>query len=229
MGSRSSHSGSSSTRSTENSASRSQQTLSTEATPHLTPTQHNHLEMNGRKIEPKRSNYTSLIKTEATPTLMLAQSWAFQTIWSLFHLFGLLLYPWITYTTSIMQLFYFPMQHLFSIFTHIHTKNKNPWYFFIFLFWGTSRLGKQNSCWPCKNSYFYFFKILFLFLWLRLARRKGNADTMRINKNSILQFWTNLLFQSIRWNTDIPAEYLRENEMHTYTVVFPVVTSVFHC
>lgn len=74
LGSRSSHSGSSSTRSTENSASRSQQTLSTEATPHLTPTQHSHLEMNGRKIEPKRSNYTSLIKTEATPTLMPAQS-----------------------------------------------------------------------------------------------------------------------------------------------------------
>ncbi|KAG8141539.1 hypothetical protein E2320_007152 [Naja naja] len=80
LGSRSSHSGSSSTRSTENSASRSQQTLSTEATPHLTPTQHSPLEMNGRKIEPKRSNYTSLIKTEVTPTTMPAQRRAFQTV-----------------------------------------------------------------------------------------------------------------------------------------------------
>uniref|UniRef100_A0A8C5WXN2 CXADR like membrane protein n=1 Tax=Laticauda laticaudata TaxID=8630 RepID=A0A8C5WXN2_LATLA len=80
LGSRSSHSGSSSTRSTENSASRSQQTLSTEATPHLTPTQHSPLEMNGRKIEPKRSNYTSLIKTEVTSTTVPAQSRAFQTV-----------------------------------------------------------------------------------------------------------------------------------------------------
>uniref|UniRef100_A0A670Z9D7 CXADR like membrane protein n=1 Tax=Pseudonaja textilis TaxID=8673 RepID=A0A670Z9D7_PSETE len=80
LGSRSSHSGSSSTRSTENSASRSQQTLSTEATPHLTPTQHSPLEMNGRKTEPKRSNYTSLIKTEVTSTMVPAQSRAFQTV-----------------------------------------------------------------------------------------------------------------------------------------------------
>nr|XP_020648047.1 CXADR-like membrane protein isoform X1 [Pogona vitticeps]XP_020648054.1 CXADR-like membrane protein isoform X1 [Pogona vitticeps] len=79
-GSRSSHSGSSSTRSTVNSASRSQQTLSTEATPQITPTQPSQLEMNGRGNEPKKINHTNLMKIEATPTMVPAQSRAFQTV-----------------------------------------------------------------------------------------------------------------------------------------------------
>ncbi|XP_062995291.1 CXADR-like membrane protein isoform X2 [Elgaria multicarinata webbii] len=79
-GSRSSHSGSSSTRSTANSASRSQQTLSTEATPHITPTQHSKVEMDGRGIEPKKINHTNLMKIDATPTMVPAQSRAFQTV-----------------------------------------------------------------------------------------------------------------------------------------------------
>nr|XP_028564283.1 CXADR-like membrane protein isoform X2 [Podarcis muralis] len=79
-GSRSSHSGSSSTRSTANSASRSQQTLSTEATPHITPTQHNQVEIDGRETEPKKINHTNFMKTEATPTMMPAQSRVFQSV-----------------------------------------------------------------------------------------------------------------------------------------------------
>ncbi|XP_060643143.2 CXADR-like membrane protein [Anolis sagrei] len=79
-GSRSSHSGSSSTRSTANSASRSQQTLSTEATPHITPTQHGHLEMDGRETEPKKPNPANVIKAEATAMMAPAQSRAFQTV-----------------------------------------------------------------------------------------------------------------------------------------------------
>ncbi|XP_061449118.1 CXADR-like membrane protein isoform X2 [Rhineura floridana] len=79
-GSRSSHSGSSSTRSTANSASRSQQTLSTEATPHITPTQHSQVEIGGREIEPKKINHSNLMKIEATPTMVPAQSRAFQTV-----------------------------------------------------------------------------------------------------------------------------------------------------
>uniref|UniRef100_A0ACB8EXX1 Uncharacterized protein n=2 Tax=Sphaerodactylus townsendi TaxID=933632 RepID=A0ACB8EXX1_9SAUR len=79
-GSRSSHSGSSSTRSTANSASRSQQTLSTEATPHITPTQHSQVNANGREAEPKKINHTNLVKTEATSAMVPAQSRAFQTV-----------------------------------------------------------------------------------------------------------------------------------------------------
>ncbi|XP_053223371.1 CXADR-like membrane protein [Podarcis raffonei] len=79
-GSRSSHSGSSSTRSTANSASRSQQTLSTEATPHITPTQQNQVEIDGRETEPKKINHTNFMKTEATPTMMPAQSRVFQSV-----------------------------------------------------------------------------------------------------------------------------------------------------
>lgn len=79
-GSRSSHSGSSSTRSTENSASRSQQTLSTEATPHITPTQHCQVEIDSREIEPKKISHSNLMKREATPTMVPAQSRAFQTV-----------------------------------------------------------------------------------------------------------------------------------------------------
>ncbi|XP_060106854.1 CXADR-like membrane protein [Heteronotia binoei] len=79
-GSRSSHSGSSSTRSTANSASRSQQTLSTEATPHITPTQHSQVDIDSREIEPKKINHTNLVKTEVTSTMVPAQSRAFQTV-----------------------------------------------------------------------------------------------------------------------------------------------------
>uniref|UniRef100_A0A8D2LGP5 CXADR like membrane protein n=1 Tax=Varanus komodoensis TaxID=61221 RepID=A0A8D2LGP5_VARKO len=79
-GSRSSHSGSSSTRSTANSASRSQQTLSTEATSHITPAQHNQVELDGRETEPKKMNHTGAMKTEATPAMVPAQSRAFQTV-----------------------------------------------------------------------------------------------------------------------------------------------------
>ncbi|XP_054854154.1 CXADR-like membrane protein isoform X2 [Eublepharis macularius] len=79
-GSRSSHSGSSSTRSTANSASRSQQTLSTEATPHITPTQHSQVDTDGREIEPKKINHTNLVKIEATSAMVPAQSRAFQTV-----------------------------------------------------------------------------------------------------------------------------------------------------
>ncbi|XP_015261896.1 PREDICTED: CXADR-like membrane protein isoform X2 [Gekko japonicus] len=78
-GSRSSHSGSSSTRSTANSASRSQQTLSTEATPHITPTQHSQVDIDSREIEPKKIN-NNLVKTEVTSTMVPAQSRAFQTV-----------------------------------------------------------------------------------------------------------------------------------------------------
>uniref|UniRef100_A0A8D0KNS4 CXADR like membrane protein n=1 Tax=Salvator merianae TaxID=96440 RepID=A0A8D0KNS4_SALMN len=79
-GSRSSHSGSSSTRSTANSASRSQQTLSTEATPHVTPMQRSQAERENREMEPKKINHTNLINTEAIPTMLPAQSRAFQTV-----------------------------------------------------------------------------------------------------------------------------------------------------
>ncbi|XP_077162702.1 CXADR-like membrane protein [Paroedura picta] len=79
-GSRSSHSGSSSTRSTANSASRSQQTLSTEATPHITPTQHSQVHTDSREIEPKKINHTNLVKTEVTSAMVPAQSRAFQTV-----------------------------------------------------------------------------------------------------------------------------------------------------
>ncbi|XP_050766986.1 CXADR-like membrane protein isoform X1 [Gymnogyps californianus] len=79
-GSRSSRSGSSSTRSTANSASRSQRTLSTEATPHLTPPQYSQREMEGKEIEPKKVDYTNLMKMGATLVMVPAQSRAFQTV-----------------------------------------------------------------------------------------------------------------------------------------------------
>ncbi|KFQ74030.1 CXADR-like membrane protein, partial [Phaethon lepturus] len=79
-GSRSSRSGSSSTRSTANSASRSQRTLSTEATPHLTPPQYSQRETEGKEIEPKKVDYTNLMKMGATLVMVPAQSRAFQTV-----------------------------------------------------------------------------------------------------------------------------------------------------
>ncbi|XP_062450630.1 CXADR-like membrane protein isoform X2 [Rhea pennata] len=79
-GSRSSRSGSSSTRSTANSASRSQRTLSTEATPHLTPPQYSQKEMEGRETEPKKVDYANLMKMGATLVMVPAQSRAFQTV-----------------------------------------------------------------------------------------------------------------------------------------------------
>uniref|UniRef100_A0A8D0L8I2 CXADR like membrane protein n=1 Tax=Sphenodon punctatus TaxID=8508 RepID=A0A8D0L8I2_SPHPU len=80
-GSRSSRSGSSSTRSTANSASRSQRTLSTEATPHITPTQYIQVETReGRETEPKKINQASLVKIGTTPVMAPAQSRAFQTV-----------------------------------------------------------------------------------------------------------------------------------------------------
>ncbi|NXA38956.1 CLMP protein, partial [Eudromia elegans] len=80
-GSRSSRSGSSSTRSTANSASRSQRTLSTEATPHLTPPQYSHKEPEGgRGPEPKKVDYANLMKMGATLVMVPAQSRAFQTV-----------------------------------------------------------------------------------------------------------------------------------------------------
>lgn len=82
-GSRSSRSGSSSTRSTANSASRSQRTLSTEATPHLTPPQYSQREMGGKETEPKKVDYANLMKMGATLVMVPAQSRAFQTVWLL--------------------------------------------------------------------------------------------------------------------------------------------------
>lgn len=79
-GSRSSRSGSSSTRSTANSASRSQRTLSTEATPHLTPPQYSQREMGGKETEPKKVDYANLMKMGATLVMVPAQSRAFQTV-----------------------------------------------------------------------------------------------------------------------------------------------------
>ncbi|XP_029817920.1 CXADR-like membrane protein [Manacus vitellinus] len=79
-GSRSSRSGSSSTRSTANSASRSQRTLSTEATPHLTPPQYSQREMEGKETEPKKVDYNNLVKMGATLVMVPAQSRAFQTV-----------------------------------------------------------------------------------------------------------------------------------------------------
>ncbi|XP_064029368.1 CXADR-like membrane protein isoform X2 [Pogoniulus pusillus] len=79
-GSRSSRSGSSSTRSTANSASRSQRTLSTEATPHLTPPQHGQRQPEGKEMEPKKVDYTNLVKMGATLVMVPAQSRAFQTV-----------------------------------------------------------------------------------------------------------------------------------------------------
>ncbi|XP_038236334.1 CXADR-like membrane protein [Dermochelys coriacea] len=79
-GSRSSRSGSSSTRSTANSASRSQRTLSTEATPHITPPQYSRVETEGREIGPKKVNHATLVKMGATPVMLPAQSRAFQTV-----------------------------------------------------------------------------------------------------------------------------------------------------
>uniref|UniRef100_A0A8C7ECB6 CXADR like membrane protein n=1 Tax=Nothoprocta perdicaria TaxID=30464 RepID=A0A8C7ECB6_NOTPE len=79
-GSRSSRSGSSSTRSTANSASRSQRTLSTEATPHLTPPQYSQKEPEGREPEPKKVDYANLMKMGATLVMVPAQSRAFQTV-----------------------------------------------------------------------------------------------------------------------------------------------------
>ncbi|XP_054249748.1 CXADR-like membrane protein [Indicator indicator] len=79
-GSRSSRSGSSSTRSTANSASRSQRTLSTQATPHLTPPQYSQRETEGKGLEPKKVDYTNLVKMGATLVMVPAQSRAFQTV-----------------------------------------------------------------------------------------------------------------------------------------------------
>ncbi|KAK2532724.1 Clmp [Columba guinea] len=79
-GSRSSRSGSSSTRSTANSASRSQRTLSTEATPHLTPPQYGQRETEGKEMEPKKVDYANLMKMGATLVMVPAQSRAFQTV-----------------------------------------------------------------------------------------------------------------------------------------------------
>ncbi|KAM7030176.1 CXADR-like membrane protein [Acridotheres tristis] len=74
-GSRSSRSGSSSTRSTANSASRSQRTLSTEATPHLTPPQYSQRQQD-RKEEPRKADY----RMGAPSVMVPAQSRAFQTV-----------------------------------------------------------------------------------------------------------------------------------------------------
>lgn len=82
-GSRSSRSGSSSTRSTANSASRSQRTLSTEATPHLTPPQYSQRETEGKETEPRKVDYANLVKMGATQVMVPAQSRAFQTVWLL--------------------------------------------------------------------------------------------------------------------------------------------------
>ncbi|KFO96121.1 CXADR-like membrane protein, partial [Calypte anna] len=79
-GSRSSRSGSSSTRSTANSASRSQRTLSTEATPHLTPPQYSQRGTGGKEMEPKKVDYNNLMKMGATLVMVPAQSRAFQTV-----------------------------------------------------------------------------------------------------------------------------------------------------
>ncbi|XP_040390520.1 CXADR-like membrane protein isoform X3 [Cygnus olor] len=79
-GSRSSRSGSSSTRSTANSASRSQRTLSTEATPHLTPPQYSQRETEGKETEPRKVDYANLVKMGATQVMVPAQSRAFQTV-----------------------------------------------------------------------------------------------------------------------------------------------------
>uniref|UniRef100_A0A8C9N8J7 CXADR like membrane protein n=1 Tax=Serinus canaria TaxID=9135 RepID=A0A8C9N8J7_SERCA len=78
-GSRSSRSGSSSTRSTANSASRSQRTLSTEATPHLTPPQYSQRQLD-RKEEPKKVDYNQLAKVAVPAVMVPAQSRAFQTV-----------------------------------------------------------------------------------------------------------------------------------------------------
>lgn len=79
-GSRSSRSGSSSTRSTANSASRSQRTLSTEATPHLTPPQYSHRQLERKDTEPKKVDYNNLLKMGGAPVMVPAQSRAFQTV-----------------------------------------------------------------------------------------------------------------------------------------------------
>ncbi|XP_005428926.2 CXADR-like membrane protein [Geospiza fortis] len=78
-GSRSSRSGSSSTRSTANSASRSQRTLSTEATPHLTPPQYSQQQLDGKE-EPKKADYNHLVKVAVPAVMVPAQSRAFQTV-----------------------------------------------------------------------------------------------------------------------------------------------------
>ncbi|KAF4799722.1 Adipocyte adhesion molecule [Turdus rufiventris] len=78
-GSRSSRSGSSSTRSTANSASRSQRTLSTEATPHLTPPQYGQRQADRREPEPKRAD-CSAGRMGAPAVMVPAQSRAFQTV-----------------------------------------------------------------------------------------------------------------------------------------------------
>ncbi|OWK52139.1 CXADR-like membrane protein [Lonchura striata] len=75
-GSRSSRSGSSSTRSTANSASRSQRTLSTEATPHLTPPQCGQRPAERREPELRRGD-CGQVKVAA---MVAAQSRAFQTV-----------------------------------------------------------------------------------------------------------------------------------------------------
>ncbi|XP_074833131.1 CXADR-like membrane protein [Carettochelys insculpta] len=79
-GSRSSRSGSSSTRSTANSGSRSQRTLSTEATPHITPPQYSRVQTEAMEIDPKKVNHSTLVKMGATPVMLPAQSRAFQTV-----------------------------------------------------------------------------------------------------------------------------------------------------
>lgn len=79
-GSRSSRSGSSSTRSTANSASRSQRTLSTEATPHLTPPQYSQRQPDRRDTEPRKADYSTLVKVAAPAVMVPAQSRAFQTV-----------------------------------------------------------------------------------------------------------------------------------------------------
>ncbi|NXM85940.1 CLMP protein, partial [Oenanthe oenanthe] len=79
-GSRSSRSGSSSTRSTANSASRSQRTLSTEATPHLTPPQYSQRQPDRREPEPKKVDYSTALRMGAPAVMVPAQSRAFQTV-----------------------------------------------------------------------------------------------------------------------------------------------------
>uniref|UniRef100_A0A8C3V7M9 CXADR like membrane protein n=1 Tax=Catharus ustulatus TaxID=91951 RepID=A0A8C3V7M9_CATUS len=78
-GSRSSRSGSSSTRSTANSASRSQRTLSTEATPHLTPPQYGQRQEHRREPEPRKAD-PSAGRMGAPAVMVPAQSRAFQTV-----------------------------------------------------------------------------------------------------------------------------------------------------
>lgn len=138
-GSRSSRSGSSSTRSTANSASRSQRTLSTEATPHLTPPQYGQRETERKEMEPKKVDYANLMKMGATLVMVPAQSRAFQTVWLL--VWRLLLSRNTSHTTShigIVRLVSFLVSFILITCDYSrHEKPSHPTLSYIFQHWGS--------------------------------------------------------------------------------------------